>query len=265
MGVRAVLSKVAPEWATDRHQRWRERRLLRRAGRVGRMFRERHDSVVRHGPFAGLRYPDDLIQVPKLLGTYELELHAAVERLIARDPRTIVNVGAGEGYYAVGLARRLPRARVLAFDIDAAAQRQCLGLAELNGVEDRVTVSGECVPALLADLPRSDVALIVDCEGCELGLLRPDEVPSLRDWTILVELHDFIDPDTSDIIVERFAQTHHVELIEAQSRRGLPVEELTFLAPRKRAVALGEARPPGMRWAEMRPQSSSRSGGLNPA
>jgi hypothetical protein len=255
-GTRTVLGRLAPRPIKSWHQRWREHRLLRRVARVNARYRERHPAVVSSGPFAGVRYPDELIQVPKLVGTYELELQPALERLIARQPATIVNVGAGEGYYAVGLARRLPHAQVHAFDIDDEAQRLCRSLAVMNEVADRVTVRGECSPAVLADLAGADVALVMDCEGCELALLRPDESPTLRDWTIIVELHDFLDPATSTIITERFADTHDVDLIEARSRRGLVVEQIDFLSAAEQEIALEEARPPGMRWADMRPRSA---------
>jgi hypothetical protein len=253
---RTVLGRLAPQPIKARHQRWRERRLLRRVASVNARYRQRYPAVVTSGPFAGLRYSDEVIQVPKLVGTYELELQPALERLIARQPATIINVGAGEGYYAVGLARRLPHARVHAFDINERAQELCRGLATMNEVGDRVTVRGECSPAALADLARPDVALVMDCEGCELALLRPDESPALRRWTILVELHDFLDPATSTIITERFADTHDVDLIEARSRRGLTVEQIDFLSAAEREIALEEARPPGMRWADMRPRSA---------
>jgi len=46
------------------------------------------------------------------------------------SPSTVVNVGAGEGYYAVGFARRLPNAQVLAFD---ANEDELISVAELLG------------------------------------------------------------------------------------------------------------------------------------
>jgi hypothetical protein len=46
-----------------------------------------------------------------------------------------------------------------------------------------------------------------------MTLLDPDAAPVLRNWWILVELHDFADPAISASIASRFAATHHVELI----------------------------------------------------
>lgn len=101
---------------------------------------------VRSGPFAGLAMPSTAAEgclAPKLLGTYESELHPVIEQVVARGYRTIVNIGSADGYYAVGLARRLPQAMVLAYDIDENAQAATRRLADSHGVGDRVTVAGE--------------------------------------------------------------------------------------------------------------------------
>ena len=76
-------------------------------------------GLVAGGPFKGLRYVDSAMGStlgPKLLGTYEKELNHIVERIIARAYGTVVNIGAGEGYYAVGLATRMPDSRIICFE-----------------------------------------------------------------------------------------------------------------------------------------------------
>src|SRR5947209_15685441 len=81
--------------------------------------------VVQNGPFTGMQYVERSIGsslMPKLLGSYEANLQPVIEEIIRRAPATIVNVGCGEGYYAVGLARRLPHARVYAFEADPTGQ-----------------------------------------------------------------------------------------------------------------------------------------------
>ena len=104
------------------------------------------ELTVRHGPFAGMRYPAaesvGSALFPKLLGSYEQELHPWVERLCHNHYTEVVDVGCAEGYYAVGLALRLPGARVYAFDVSPHAMRRCADMARLNGVLDRVTIGG---------------------------------------------------------------------------------------------------------------------------
>jgi hypothetical protein len=71
--------------------------------------------------------------VPKLLGVYERELHDAVEAAVRAEPELIVNVGADDGYYAVGLARRCPSATVHAFEADAGERALLERLAAATG------------------------------------------------------------------------------------------------------------------------------------
>jgi len=69
------------------------------------------NRTVASGPFRGMRYVARAYHSAyhaKLLGTYEMELHGIVEELCRETPGIIVDVGAAEGYYAVGLAMRLP-------------------------------------------------------------------------------------------------------------------------------------------------------------
>src|SRR5438132_1427624 len=69
------------------------------------------------GPFAGMRILDQNPFLPYLLGTYELELHSVLERLLERNWDRIIDIGAAEGYYAIGLSMRCPDAQCIAFEI----------------------------------------------------------------------------------------------------------------------------------------------------
>ena len=77
-------------------------------------------NTVLSGPFAGTKlYLSPLSGrhlLGYLLGTQEIELHGAVEKIVSQGYKTIINIGAADGYYALGLARRLPQACVLAFE-----------------------------------------------------------------------------------------------------------------------------------------------------
>ncbi len=179
------------------------------------------------GPFAGMRYPASF--VPRMLfagayqvGSFELELHPALERAVAARPATIVNVGSAEGYYAVGLAIRLPAARVIAFELDPGLRAAAARLAARNGVADRIESRGLCTVEELAALaPRAAAGafVIMDCEGAESDLADPERVPWLREAPILVELHPAIDADVGDRLEARFAATHTVERIGTEVRR----------------------------------------------
>ena len=220
-------------------RRWRRLQAAHRARRLAALTRDFvawPGLTVSGGPFAGLTYPDASATslIPKLLGAYERELHAAIERAVAAGPELIVNVGAADGYYAVGLARRCPDARVVAYEADP-EQRELLGrIAAANGVA--VQIEGTAGPGTLGE---ADL-VVMDCEGCERALLQPPLAA-----TIIVELHDVWDPGVGTVVTERFAATHDIVVIPSgpQPPRGL----------------LSEQRPGPMSWAVMTPRRAPRA------
>lgn len=246
---------------------WRTRaqaeRLLERRGgaRVAADLASRLGDTVAAGPFRGMRYPrrfGDIVHVAKLVGGYECELHEAIERLITRAPALIVNVGSGDGYYAVGLARRIERAVSYAVDPDPLAQRACRETAQLNGVGRRlrhlVRVDAAAFERLLAGFDgsgRSPVLAVVDCEGFEDDLLDPSRAPALRRTDVLVETHDSARPGVTARLMERFAPTHRIERIEVANRDPSRFPSLEGVAPATAAALLEEYRHFPQSWLVM--------------
>ncbi len=215
-------------------------------------------NTVRSGPFTGMRLLDTTSWgnvASYLLGSYEQELHPALEILLMRGYETVIDVGCAEGYYAVGLARRLPGAAVHAFDIDEAAQRLCAELAVLNGVADRVAVAGVCDAGQLERLIHGCTLVFVDCEGCEAQLLDPTLAPALATADLIVELHDFVDPTITERVLDQLDSTHRIELVDVTSRSAADYPELAGEPGTVAFRALFEGRPTDphpMQWAVMR-------------
>jgi hypothetical protein len=215
------------------------------------------DLRVLSGPFQGLRFipfASGSGLLPKIVGSYELEIHPAIAASLRRGYRRIVNVGCGEGYYAVGYARALPGATVHAFDLDVLARRRLRTLACLNGVADRIRTAARCGPEDLEALAGPGSLVFCDCEGCEKGLLDPSRAPALATADILVEVHDFVDPSISSTLLRRFQATHEIEVFSMQGRDGFHLPQLDGLSPEQRRAALWEGRPAGMQWAWMKPR-----------
>jgi len=220
------------------------------------------------GPFAGMHYAGNRggnaqIHIPKLLGIYERELSPCIEQACTLDFSLIVNVGAAEGYYAVGMALRNPAAKVIAFEKEATERVALTEAARLNTVTDRLEIRTKCeredLEHLLADTPRPLV--ICDAEGYEAVLLDPVAVPSLRRAFILVELHEFIERGISQRIRQRFLATHEISPIEQQDRTiaDFPFENIyTRCLPRRYLHwAVSESRPERMSWFWMVPRTAA--------
>lgn len=200
-------------------------------------------STVQSGPFAGtVLTPTTHAEHlgPYLLGTYERELHPTWQRLAYQTFSQVIDVGAKFGYYAVGLARIFPSVPVLAFDTDRWAQAAVAEMASVNGTSN-VSALGSCDPEWF-DLHLRPGALIVsDCEGYESKLFAM-ETPALRSAHIVVEIHDFIAPGTTEILSTRFADTHTREAISSRPCEPPPGIDLSFLDVAERNLAVDEMR-----------------------
>lgn len=222
--------------------------------------------MVLDGPFRGMRYPAPRafgsMLYPKLVGSYECELHPWLEQLRRRPYAHVMDIGCAEGYYAVGLALLWPAAQVHAHDSDPAALDACRETARANGVLDRLHLGG-AVSA--EDLGRfgalADGLIVCDCEGCELSLFTPPVVERLAGCDVIVELHDFIDPTISSTLVERFRPSHAVHTVRTARRHPGRFAALRGLSPLARELAMAEQRPGPMEWLLARSRPGARTPG----
>jgi lipopolysaccharide biosynthesis glycosyltransferase len=210
-------------------------------------------GTVATGPFRGMRYGHAAIGSvlsAKLLGTYERELHPWVHDLIGKDYRRIHVVGCAEGYYAVGLARSITGAMVLAYDLDPRAPAALADLAARNGVGDRVRFAGEFNPGSLS-APTAETDLIVcDVEGAELSLLDPTAHPQLLQCDLLVEIHDASTGSIEHVIEARFASTHRIRRVAAERRTcdTLPHRFRRWISDARAEELMNERRRRGLTW-----------------
>jgi precorrin-6B methylase 2 len=262
MAARAVASAVVPDAGKRAIDRVRAHYLLRRVLPLNDDYVRRFGLEVRRGPFEGMRYPDVRDPVPghliaKLVGSYERQIYSwLLDEWITGDVELVIDVGCAEGFYAVGLARALPRAQVHAYDTYEPARNECARLAQLNGVQDRVVIGETCTPSTLARVSHANVALLCDCEGYEKTLLDPSLAPNLRDWSIIVEQHDHIDSSIATTIEQRFRHTHEIEVIGYEPADASSIPELSWMSERQAGLVVNE-RPPSMTWALLRPREAA--------
>jgi len=215
------------------------------------------------GPFAGLAYYNRIVWgpiTPKWLGSYELELHPILELILARNYDVIMNIGAAEGYYAVGLAAQSPRSRVIAYDVDPLARQRQRQLATLNGVEN-LEIRSLCTHREIEAQGGDRCLLLVDIEGSEIELLDPQRCKALNRCDLLVELHHRGPDDVAAvraILTTRFAASHQIQVIPLAARdprafqQAIP--ELHHLDLATLAEALQEYRYDSQCWLWMEAQ-----------
>jgi precorrin-6B methylase 2 len=184
---------------------------------MNQIFKEK---TVLNGPLKGLKYPGfrskNSSLYSKLIGSYEKELHGVFDEIIATLYEQILDVGCAEGYYAVGLALKMPQVTVYAYDIDAEARELTSKMAELNGVAERVKVSNNCDTQTLKNFPFKNRSLIIcDSEGYEKQLFTKECLANLSKTDLLIETHDFMDITISTGLEELFSKSHDLKIIQS--------------------------------------------------
>jgi SAM-dependent methyltransferase len=194
---------------------------------------------------------------PKLLGSYEREIEAVLERICSTEYTEIVDIGCAEGYYTVGLAMRIKTAKVFAYDINEEAIRLCTKMARINNVSDRLVTGSFCDLDILKSIPLTKKALIIsDCEGYEKELFTKESATILAPHDLLIEVHDLIDIEISSYIRKNFEATHEIEVYQSiddiNKARQYDYEELKGFDLSARKLILAEKRKATMEWFYLR-------------
>ena len=222
-------------------------------------------TEVFHGPLIGLdflRQSTEGCHLAKLLGSYEQPLQPFIEAAIQAQYSLILNIGCAEGYYAVGMARRMPATRVLAFDLDLNAQRVCTELIAKNKVTDRVTVGALFKPADFAQHMGQKVLVLCDIEGAERELLDPVNAPALLGMDVIVESHECLIPGITELLINRFKESHQITLVQDNGQRQLPPMPAWFnnLAHLDQLLATWEWRSGATPWLVMKANITDKPG-----
>jgi len=234
-----------------------------RGSLLGNTFVREHGLTIYAGPFKGMDYIDHSTAgclLPRLLGCYEAELHDDLHAFAAEGIDTVVDIGCAEGYYAVGLARMMPQATVHAYDTDPGARTACRGLAAKNGVEDRIIIGETFTGDLFERFVDSRTLVMIDTEGFEEELMRPDEWPALKRLNIIMETHPGEHRKIVATMLERFSPSHDIIVRSTGPRAVVLPPWLLRQNHLDQLLATWEFRSTQTPWFVMRPKTSGAAG-----
>jgi ribosomal protein L11 methylase PrmA len=191
---------------------------------------------------------------PFLLGTYEMELHPWIRAILPQAPTQVVDIGSQFGFYAVGFARSLPGARVVAFDPDPWAREATREMARVNDVTS-VDVQEFCTPRWLEGNLLPGALVFSDCEGFERELFCSTPIRALRHSTAIIELHENLAPEITASMRAMFSRTHDFAFV-SMSARSFPGADLDFLTSEQQQRAINEVTSSG-EWLLLTPKPAS--------
>jgi hypothetical protein len=215
-------------------------------------------QVVVGGLFKGMQYHGESVcstSAPKIMGIYESELAPQFLNWSVIPFQRIIDVGAAEGYYAVGCAMLWPRASVTAFESTEEGRRLLTRMVGLNGLQSRVEIRGHCDQEQFrtAISVGNPMLIIMDVEGAERTLLDPERIPGLLQAYIIVEIHDCFDEGVGELVKSRLQTSHNIREIWTKPRTIWDFHKPSsfamrlWLLPYLKQYA-SELRPCPMRW-----------------
>jgi hypothetical protein len=205
---------------------------------------------VHNGPFKGLKYISESNGsnlLSKILGSYEEPIQEWIKKIIEKKYHTILNIGCAEGYYAVGFGMKMPNTRIIGYDIDPDARSNAKKLIKLNNIKN-ISIKSECTFKELTSRSKKNTLIFCDIEGSESVLLNPIKVPNLQYVDLLIESHDFLNSNITEMLINRFYQTHKITIVV-----DYPFRLGKYLTPSKckaefLKIIFDENRPKGMKW-----------------
>lgn len=224
------------------------------------------DQTIAYGPFTGTKLAAGewwgaADQGSMLLGIYEQEvLHFLREAAPGR--RTFVDLGAADGYYAIGALVADWCDRAICFEASEAGRKAIATNAQANGVLDRVEVRGLADAGFVRQL-RSELVLepadsvvLIDIEGGEFSVLTDDSLRELSGAVIVVELHDFLVGGDSVLaeLVDRAQKFFNVGFMMTGARDLSPFAELHSWPDDDRWLICSESRQQLQRWMCLTPR-----------
>lgn len=179
------------------------RKLLSPAPLVHAYLRKATRKRIFSGPFQGMYYVSESVgssYFPKLLGTYEKELQPILEAHKQVRYDKLIVIGAGEGYYAVGFAKKWKRP-VLAYEQDPKGRELITRLALIN----KTSVFVKDLFEEGTDTQSAKDFILMDVEGAEKQLLTPERFLEWKSSVVVVEVHS---EPIKGLLMERGKYTH---------------------------------------------------------
>ena len=241
--------------------------LVQRRYHLGQRLSHLLNATISYGPFAGtqlaaMNHWSAADRGSMLLGMYEKEVLAELVRLSeGRD--ILVDVGAADGYYAIGSLTGGLVSQALCFELDTDGQRMITLQAELNNVQDFVTVLGaadECfVNSLGKHFPKGtdNCVFLIDIEGAEFELLTYPVLEAISPAPLIIELHDF-EPESrqaAESLIDRVSRYYDSTIIHQGDRNPNQFVELKSWSDDDRWLLCSESRVTRMRWLVCEPKA----------
>jgi len=236
-------------------------RQMHLSNKIDKLF----ESTVRYGLFKGLKLSNNSWWGKKeraaiLLGIYELEVLEWLKG-IPGNYNTFIDVGAAEGYYAVGVLVSNKFKNTICFEMSESGRNVIKKNALLNNVVERIQIYGRAELGFYNLIPKEilDISVVMlDIEGAEFSLLTEEAFKALDKSIIIIELHDWFYSNGFSLLEElknNSSSTHKITEARTSLRDLSIFKELENFSDTDRWLLCSEDRGKLMCWLRFDPIS----------
>jgi hypothetical protein len=218
--------------------------------RVSRNLFDRAKGVVVRGGFSGMRLnkkvhwgKGDL--AAKIYGLYEPEI---LQVISASSLQYLVNLGAGDGYYPIGMLIHKKVEHAFCFEENQKGRKLILENSKENNVQDDITLFGRAEAGFHRSLPaevlNGRTLVLCDIEGGEFDVFTPEVVSAFKNSTFIIELHDWKFEnrhEKREALLRQF-DGFNVRVLKSKPKQWAGIGEIEELSENDRALVCSEGR-----------------------
>jgi len=230
------------------------------------ILEKKYGHVIAYGPFKGMKLSDEVWwsnndRITQMLSIYEEHILARLKNFSTQGASRFIDIGAADGYFAIGMAYSKIYSKVYAFEIEPKGQKKIKDNSAVNHVENIVSVFGEADYSSIQNLLRENIktSFLIDIEGSEYQLLDEQMLSLVSSCYLICELHPWLVDDGDQLqrkLIERARKKFNVELIKRETYSPNIFSELDDLSDEERLIAVGEGRRKNMQWLVLTPLQS---------
>ncbi len=221
---------------------------------LSRKIFAQHNGTIQRGPFQGMRLHGvaNISQAAhglKIFGLYESPIMDIMLNWCPTE--VLVDIGAGDGYYPVGMLRANLIKKAVCFEATKAGRKAIQINADLNGVGDRIEILGKADSGFASimvglNLPLQGTIILCDIEGGEFDIITRNLIEQLSGAKFIIELHEqLIEKDKSDLrqkLLAEFPENYHKTILADSPRQWNGIPELEAMHDLDRALITSEGR-----------------------
>ena len=229
-----------------------------RRKRVSKAIFKQFGGMVTDGKFKGLKLTfktntSSGVLGLKVLGLYEKEI---IDYICSQKKfDTLINLGAGDGYYSLGLLKANQISKAICFEMSKKGRSSISENSILNGASDRIQVLGKAtdqtVKSVISKEQKGRILLICDIEGGEFEHFKEKEFFNTKGCTWIIELHDRVlglNKKVREDFLARMPENRNVFIVKSKPVDWSKHKILEELSDNDRALALSEGRKKVGEW-----------------